>query len=78
MISTPLNNEIYSDYLMLKKIYTKKEIIANWWNIVLSQYLWAYIAEMNRNVYVLEPYGDDRVPTHFNVVEATINNHEIE
>lgn len=66
------------DYLMLKKIYTKNEIIANWWNVVLSPKLWRYIAEINRNVYLLDPYGDDRIPTHFNVVEAIISNHEIE
>lgn len=78
MISIQLNNSPAMDYLMLQKVYEKKDIIANGWSVVLSPKFGKYIAELNRNVYVLEPYGNDRIPTHFNVVEATISNHEID
>ena len=78
MISIQLNNSPVIDYLMLQKIYEKKDIIANGWSVVLSAKLGKYISELNRNVYLLEPYGNDRIPTHFNVVEAIISKHEIE
>ena len=78
MISIQLNNSPAMDYLILQKVYEKKDIIANGWSVMLSTKLGKYIAELNRNVYLLEPYGNDRIPTQFNVIEAIISNHEIE
>ncbi len=73
-----MSNGLYFDYLMLKKIYRKKDILNNWWKVVLSPKLWKYICEINGNVYLLEPMYWERIPSSFMCEEATISCHEIE
>ena len=77
---------MYIDFLMLAKVYDKRDIQNNWWVIVQLPKIktdnatiqWSiYIAVLNWGIYFMDPMPDQWwIPVLFNCIKVISSNNE--